>query len=960
MRHTQRPRRRIATSIATMAVLSSVTLPAAVSQTEPVNQVPPAESNVYQPGTQDLGAAETDLQNAVDAAIDSGVDVKQQATTDKRVSKYDAEQAIAEAQSDYRTQQQEIERITAEWEQTMAAHEAAMAVYEDELRDYNNENAAREEAIAERDRLIADNERIVVENERLRQAYDEAVAAYEGLMQEYQNAIALREQIQRENAAIENRNQALLDEYQVVLDAYNVKLADYQEKKAFYDAAIQGQIGDMADPTVALNPEYILVDQPFEIIESREDFVLDPTGAGRRARINQDLRWHSRGNNNCSGTLRENDLFYWNQTWTTYNSSFASGCSVQNGDSVRGTWLDRAVDKESGRKLDLTITVSDIVVDSSRPKHPGNVRPIGNRPQVYFYSNSVDNIGLENVIHAKKTYSYRYADTLEPYDKPYYLTIGSLDWSEIVSGNKSAGALAEFTAPGEGVMASFVGEGSYIRPTMQTVYGGASSQLNRAFYVDIDRMGTDHYPDDLYFHHDNTPETFQKIGVTYLVKNNAEVHVGSSYSGTQWREIRQDSATQNKGFNYSHIYNHIMSSYSTVAPQLGEPPHPGPGPTPPELEPLQPLPELPAEPQTPELRQIPLNELPDIPEEPEEPTEPVAPTPPSVTYQLRTVTVMDRGDLKVNKAIDDEQEFYSPGDEILFTLEITNAGEDVLNNVLLHDVPVTGIQHDSLEFLDTAGKPVDGNVINVGTLTSGETLTMSARALLSEDAQLGDVATNMIRGTSPDDPTKGPETDIQINEDLPSDTDGSDEVTVEINEIPESLIDIIKKINGADANSQATAAGLGTDAETMTVTYEITNTGNTTLRDVTLTDDIPEINEQLIGYVSDAGVNGEIVLEPGQTVIFTLDQVVAPEVATFHNNTGTVTGTVDDPRVPEGGTVTDEDPAWAFRYPVGGVELPNTGSVGLVGLGALLMTVLSGAGIFVWRRNKSQDELLDD
>lgn len=146
---------------------------------------------------------------------------------------------------------------------------------------------------------------------------------------------------------------------------------------------------------------------------------------------------------------------------------------------MRATWLGRATDKETGRKLDLTLTISDIVIDESRPPRPGmNQSGISSKNRLYVYSNALDNISLENIAHAKKTYSYRYSDTLEPYDKPYYITIGSLDWSQIRDGDKTSEILAEYTAPGKNVHASFLGNGSYIGSDMQTVYGPASDKLN--------------------------------------------------------------------------------------------------------------------------------------------------------------------------------------------------------------------------------------------------------------------------------------------------------------------------------------------------------------------------------------------------------------------------------------------------------------------------------------------------
>lgn len=109
-------------------------------------------------------------------------------------------------------------------------------------------------------------------------------------------------------------------------------------------------------------------------------------------------------------------------------------------------------------------------------------------------------------------------------------------------------------------------------------------------------------------------------------------------------------------------------------------------------------------------------------------------------------------------------------------------------------------------------------------------------------------------------------------------------------------IRIIKSVNGNDANTPP-GSYIPVGGQ-ITWTYEVTNTGNTTLTGVTVTDD------QGVTVSCPAATLG-----PGQTMICTASGTAQ---AGQHTNTGTATGTD-----PSGNTVTASDPSNYFGYTSG-------------------------------------------
>ena len=173
-------------------------------------------------------------------------------------------------------------------------------------------------------------------------------------------------------------------------------------------------------------------------------------------------------------------------------------------------------------------------------------------------------------------------------------------------------------------------------------------------------------------------------------------------------------------------------------------------------------------------------------------------------------------------------------------------------------------------------------------------------------------------------------------------------------------VDIVKKINGYDANNSLSAVMLNTNDSKMTVTMDVTNNGNTPLENVTITDVIhnsktQQINDLLknatvitknndnakLGTTSGEAINGKFTLIPGATAHISLT-VDAPTPNTLHTDTATVTGSYN------GSTVTDDDPANAYKIDTA-FPLPATGAQGLVTLGISALILIAGA-VYMSRR----------
>ncbi|WP_430593199.1 DUF7507 domain-containing protein [Humidisolicoccus flavus] len=204
------------------------------------------------------------------------------------------------------------------------------------------------------------------------------------------------------------------------------------------------------------------------------------------------------------------------------------------------------------------------------------------------------------------------------------------------------------------------------------------------------------------------------------------------------------------------------------------------------------------------------------------------------------------------------------GEWVDWTFTITNTGEN----------PLTAV-----ELVDHLEGVVDLTVTwpgEAGILAAGATATATAHSqLVQEDIDRGFVVnTATVSGLDPN------ETPV----------DDPAEATVEFD--PASSITLIKKTNGVEYQD-APGAALTVGDEVLW-TYEITNTGTTTLRDVVLVDDQE-------GTIT-APDSFDGVLSPGESITFSAEGVAT---AGQYHNVAVVTATT-----PGGATVNAEDESW--------------------------------------------------
>ncbi|WP_431158430.1 DUF7507 domain-containing protein, partial [Winogradskyella poriferorum] len=169
------------------------------------------------------------------------------------------------------------------------------------------------------------------------------------------------------------------------------------------------------------------------------------------------------------------------------------------------------------------------------------------------------------------------------------------------------------------------------------------------------------------------------------------------------------------------------------------------------------------------------------------------------------------------------------GDIITYTYTITNTG-----NTTLFDVSVT---EDTTDFTGTGGLPTliyqsggsdeDGEsdledmVVGTGTIVYTATY-----AITQADIDAGIVTNQAVANGT--DPLGG---DVSDDSDDPTDTTGTDDPTDTT--IPQDASIAVEKTSSLDLGTD----GIATVGDIITYTYTITNTGNTTLFDVSVTED---------------------------------------------------------------------------------------------------------------------------
>lgn len=368
-----------------------------------------------------------------------------------------------------------------------------------------------------------------------------------------EKANADRSQIEKQIADIKAENDKITKENEEATKRYN-------EAKAAYDKLYAEQVSN-ANPYKAINNvDKLALEQPFELVDSPNNL----------ATIN--------GKAPAGSTADRTDF---PNSWSSeYAYRFTN--LDPNNPNLTMKYKGVAIDKETKRPLDVEVKILRFV---SNP----NGSPVGadgspkwqNMYDVYSSYNDI--VAMQKSYASEVQLYFTYGDTGEKYEKKIYNTVGSLNAQEN-NGTESA-VRYEITAPGKGVLATFVNKESRIAPEAQKVHGTASQLVDRGFYI---KAGSNQ--GGAVF--DENDDALKYLGVTYLMENGGTFFFGTTGNegvpGTDGviGDPQNTGASRYSDYSIDASYNHLMLSANTVAPTAVAPVKP-------QLKPLKPVPELP-------------------------------------------------------------------------------------------------------------------------------------------------------------------------------------------------------------------------------------------------------------------------------------------------------------------------------------------------------------------------------
>ncbi|QDZ43358.1 hypothetical protein [Corynebacterium sp. sy039] len=310
--------------------------------------------------------------------------------------------------------------------------------------------------------------------------------------------------------------------------------------------------------------------------------------------------------------------------------------------------------------------------------------------------------------------------------------------------------------------------------------------------------------------------------------------------------------------------------------------------------------------------------------------------------------------VSVTKKVNGEDANEAPGvavkteDKLNFTFTIRNSGNTVLKNLKLVDdkIPAdqitcgdtsldtvvlqpaetvecsatlpalkAGEQHTNIATVtatpvDKDGNPVDGGDVtgqdpaNAHVPESTPTTSSSAPSTTSSSAAPSTTSSSSVEPTSS---SVAPTTSSVEPTSSSSAPTSSSVVPVPEPKVVVPGIGVVKKINGDDADT-APGVVIASDADTMTVSFEVTNTGEAPLKDVTVTDD------QITDAQAIVCADKPAVLQPKESFTCTAT-VPAPEAGQTHKDTATVKGVpvYEEGTTGPAGEVTGSNPAHAHK-----------------------------------------------
>lgn len=372
-------------------------------------------------------------------------------------------------------------------------------------------------------------------------------------------------------------------------------------------------------------------------------------------------------------------------------------------------YKDAAVDKTTGKKLTAQVDVVRFVSNPTGAPYENGSPKWSNMIDVH--SSFTDIISFQKIYNMELKVTLTYSDTGAAYEKQFYLTPGSLNAQQ--EQGATAANRYEFTAPGNGVIATFLNTESRINPTAQSLQGTSASMPGTehvGFYI---RQGSNQ--GGVVF--DETDDALKYLGVTYLVNNGASVYVGTTgnpgvpgdngVSG----DPKSVSDSDYSPYTIDASYNHLMLSANTVAPTLKDPVKPKP--ITPEEKPLKPLKPLKQVPTVPEVKKPDLKPVPEV--------------------KLNKV-VIKVANIAPEKTVANEDVVIPAGNDLPTQTVTGNTGNKAPEQFSITDLieyskdgdgnwrPLVSITKDALKVVDSDGKDVTSKFdikVEEGKLISG-------------------------------------------------------------------------------------------------------------------------------------------------------------------------------------------------------------------------------------------------
>ena len=319
----------------------------------------------------------------------------------------------------------------------------------------------------------------------------------------------------------------------------------YQEWKSHYDQQMAG-----SDPTHAIKTTTIYVPNQVQITKNNVNVT-----------INQPNR---------------KDPYWKGSRWDAMYNSQHEWLIESPQDGLTITWHNAAIDKTTGRSLDITWVLNNIVtIPKDSPSNMANEgarrqaehgwappasdsMEVNSKAAISVYSNPIDEIGWYNIAGFKATETLTYSDNGQKFNGTYYRSAGSLN-------AQPGGNRWEFASPVSGVLGSYISNDSLILPDEQSVSGKASSVVNKAFMIGPEK---EHGPGLAGAMGDTTPEALTREGVTFLVNNGSVIAYGISGIPGSGQDAQPVSNDQMLIPSYSE---HLMGSANIVATAIPMP-----------------------------------------------------------------------------------------------------------------------------------------------------------------------------------------------------------------------------------------------------------------------------------------------------------------------------------------------------------------------------------------------------